>query len=127
MKTRYSVGMALLAGIAIGAVAVEGLRAQAKPPVYFIAEIQTSNIDAYLKDYAPLAQKTIKDAGGRIVAGGPPKAVEGDPPKTRVVVQVWDSEEKMLAWRNSAEYKKAREIGDKLAKFTSFIVPGAPQ
>ena len=88
MKTRYSVGMALLAGIAIGAVAVEGLRAQAKPPVYYIAEIQTSNIDAYLKDYAPLAQKTIRDHGGKILGGGPAKSIEGDPPKTRVVVQV---------------------------------------
>jgi hypothetical protein len=62
-----------------------------------------------------------------IVPGAPPKAVEGDPPKTRLVVQVWDNEQKLLAWRNSAEYGKAREIGDKLAQFTLFIVPGAPQ
>jgi uncharacterized protein (DUF1330 family) len=64
-----------------------------------------------MKDYAPLAQKTIRDAGGRIVAAGQAKSIEGDPPKTRVVVQVWDSPEKIQAWRNSAEYKKAREIG----------------
>jgi hypothetical protein len=40
----------------------------------------------------------------RIVAGGP---------------------EKMVAWRSSAEYKKAREVADKLAKFRSFTVEGA--
>jgi uncharacterized protein (DUF1330 family) len=95
--------------------------------VYYIAEIETSNLDAYMKDYAPLAQKTIRDAGGRIIAGGPAKSVEGDAPKTRVVIQVWDSPEKIQAWRNSAEYKKAREIGDKLAKFRSFTVDGVSQ
>jgi uncharacterized protein (DUF1330 family) len=38
-----------------------------------------------------------------------------------------DSPEQIQAWRNSAEYKKAREIGDKLAKFRSFTVDGVPQ
>jgi len=100
-------------------IAVKGLHAQAKPPVYYVAEIDTSNLDAYMKDYAPLAQASIKAAGGKIVAGGVPKAVEGDPPKARVVVQMWESEEQIQKWRSSAEYKKAREIGDKLAKFRS--------
>jgi uncharacterized protein (DUF1330 family) len=127
MKTHYTVTLAMLAGFGLGAVAVQGLHAQAKPPVYYIAEIETTNLDAYMKDYAPLAQKTIRAAGGRIIAGGPAKSVEGDPPKTRVVVQVWDSPEQIQAWRNSAEYKKAREIGDKLAKFRSFTVDGVPQ
>ena len=41
--------------------------------------------------------------------------------------QAWDSLEKIQAWRNSAEYKKAREIGDKHAKFRAFAVEGLPQ
>jgi uncharacterized protein (DUF1330 family) len=41
-----------------------------------------------MKDYAPLTQKTIRDAGGRIIAGGHAKSVEGHPPETRVVIQV---------------------------------------
>jgi uncharacterized protein (DUF1330 family) len=127
MNTRSTVAVSMLAGVAIGAVAVQGLHAQAKPPVYYVAEIDTSNLDAYMKDYAPLAQASIKAAGGRIVAGGVPKAVEGDPPKARVVVQVWESEEQIQKWRSSADYKKAREIGDKLAKFRSYSLPGAAQ
>jgi uncharacterized protein (DUF1330 family) len=127
MKTYLIVSSAMLTGMAIGGFAVQGLHAQAKPPVYYVAEIDTSNLDAYMKDYAPLAQATIKASGGRIVAGGVPKAVEGDPPKARVVVQVWDSEEQIQKWRSSADYKKAREIGDKVAKFRSYIVPGAAQ
>src|SRR5215213_9858768 len=47
MKTHYSVTLAILAGFGLGAVAVEGLRAQAKPPVYQVVEIDPSNTDAY--------------------------------------------------------------------------------
>jgi uncharacterized protein (DUF1330 family) len=127
MKTHYTVAASMLVGIGIGAIAVQGLHAQAKPPVYYVAEIQPANLETYLKDYAPLAQKSIKDAGGRIIAAGPAKAVEGDPPKTRVVIQVWESEEKIQAWRNSPDYKKAREIGDKIAKFRAFSLNGVAQ
>jgi hypothetical protein len=37
--------------------------------------------------------------------------VEGQPPK-RVVIQVWDSLQKMRAWRSSDDYREARNIGD---------------
>jgi uncharacterized protein (DUF1330 family) len=40
-------------------------------------------------------------------------ALEGDPPKTRVTIQVWESIEKMQAAFNSTEYQDARKIGDK--------------
>jgi len=127
MKTYLTVSFAMLTGMAIGGFAVQGLNAQAKPPIYYVAEIDTTNLDAYLKDYAPLAQASIKAAGGRIVAGGQAKSVEGDPPKARVVIQMWDSEEQIQKWRGSAEYKKSREIGDKLAKFRSYMIGGTPQ
>jgi uncharacterized protein (DUF1330 family) len=126
MNRHIGLGLAMVAGAALGAAAVQGLHAQAKAPIYVITEIEAPNMDAYLKDYAPLAQKGIKDSGGRIVAAGPGKSVEGEPPKARVTVQIWDSEAKLQAWRNSAEFKKAREIGNKLAKFRSFQVDGAP-
>ena len=127
MKTYLAVSFGMIAGMALGGFAVQGLQAQAKPPVYYVAEIDTANLDGYMKDYAPLAQASIKAAGGKIIAGGVPKAVEGDPPKARVVVQVWESEEQIQKWRSSADYKKAREIGDKLAKFRSYYLPGAAQ
>ena len=128
MKTHYTVTLAMLAGFGLGAVAVQGLHAQAKPPIYYIAEIDVTNIDAYTKEYAPVAQATIKAAGGRLLAAGQNvTSVEGAPPTKRVAIQVWDSMEKIQAWRNSAEYKKAREIGDKYAKFRAFTVEGLPQ
>jgi len=33
----------------------------------------------------------------------------------------------MNAWRNGADYKEARKIGDKYATYRSFAVEGAPQ
>jgi hypothetical protein len=38
----------MLAGIGVGAVAVQTLHAQAKPPIYRIAEIQVTDVDAYI-------------------------------------------------------------------------------
>ena len=37
MKTKYTVALSMLAGMAIGAVVIQSLHAQAKPPVYMIA------------------------------------------------------------------------------------------
>jgi len=128
MKTFVTVGLSLVAGIGVGAVAVQTLHAQAKPPIYRIAEIQVTDVDAYTKEFAPKAQAALKAAGGRFLAAGQNvTALEGDPPKTRVTIQVWDSLEKMKAAYDSAEYKEARKIGDKYAKFRAFAVEGLPQ
>ena len=128
MKTYYTVGLSMLAGIGVGAVAVQTLHAQAMAPIYRIAEIQITDVDAYTKEFAPKAQAALKAAGGRFLAAGQKvTALEGEPPKTRVTIQVWDSLEKMKAAYDSTEYKEARKIGDKYAKFRAFAVEGLPQ
>ena len=128
MKTQYTVGLAVIVGIGLGAVAVEGLHAQAKPPIYFIAEIDVTNLDGYAKEYAPRAVASIKKAGGRLLAAGPKvTSFEGQPPKPRVAVHVWDSMEAIQAWRKSTDYKESREIGDKYATFRAFTIEGLPQ
>ena len=128
MKTKYTVALAVVAGFGLGAVAVESLHAQAKPPVYYIAEIDVTNQEGYVKEYVPKVQATIKASGGRILAaGGKVTPIEGAPPKPRVVVQMWDSVEKIQAWRNSKEYKENRKIGDKYAKFRSYAVEAVSQ
>ena len=59
----------MLAGIGTGAAVVHGLHAQAKPPVYYISEIEVTNLDAYMNEYVPKTQAVIQAAGGRVVAG----------------------------------------------------------
>jgi uncharacterized protein (DUF1330 family) len=132
MKSTYKVTIALFAGAAIGGLAIHGLHAQAKPPVYYIAEIDVTNPDAYAKEYAPKAQAIIKAAGGRFLAiggaaatGAKVTAFDGEAPK-RVVVQVWDSMEKIQAWRANPEYVALRKVGEKYAKFRSFSVDALP-
>jgi uncharacterized protein (DUF1330 family) len=128
MTIRYAVPLAMLAGIGIGAAAVGTLQAQGTPPIYYIAEVDVTNIDAFTKEYAPKAQAIVKQHGGRVVAAGQKvTALEGEPPKPRVAVIVWDSMDKLMAWCNSAAFKEAREIGVKYAKFRNFAVEGLPQ
>jgi hypothetical protein len=67
MKTRYTVALSMIAGAALGGAAIQGLHAQATPPVYYISIIDVTNPDAYGKEYAPKAQAIIKAAGGRQV------------------------------------------------------------
>ena len=125
MKTRYAVASAMLIGVAIGAVGVEGIRAQAGAPVYYIVETEVTNLDGYLKEYVPRVEASIKAFGGRILASGTKVAnVEGDPPKPRVAIFVWDDVENIQTWRDSAQFKETRILGDKYAKFRAFTVEG---
>jgi hypothetical protein len=64
MKTHYTVALAMVAGFGLGAVAVQSLHAQAKPPIYVVSEVNVSNPEAYAKEYLPKAQAIIKAAGG---------------------------------------------------------------
>ena len=127
MKSQFTVSLAILAGVGIGAVAVQSLHAQSKPPVYFVGETEISNPDAYAKEYLPLVMADIKANGGRYVAAGKATPLEGEPPKTRIAVIAFDSLEKIQAWRNSKEFKETRKIGDKYAKYRSYAIDGVPQ
>jgi uncharacterized protein (DUF1330 family) len=128
MRTRNASALAMLVGMATGAIAVQGLHAQATPPAYTVSEIDISDLDAYQKNYIPLAQASIKAAGGRLIAAGQNiVGLEGEAPKTRVTINQFDSLESVKAWRNSAQFKDARKIGDKYAKFRVFAFEALSQ
>jgi uncharacterized protein (DUF1330 family) len=100
----------------------------AKPPAYVVTEIDISDLGAYQKEYVPLAQASITASGGRLMAGGQNILVfEGSSPGTRVAINRFDSIEAAQAWRNSDQFKDARKVGDKYAKFRAFAVEGLPQ
>ena len=128
MKRHYVVALAVLAGFALGAIVVHGVHAQAKPPVYLIEEIQINNPDAFFKEFAPKIGAINKAAGVRaLAAGGKTISLEGEPPKTRTVIQVWDSVEAFNAFRNTAEFKEAKKIGEKYATYRAFLIEGGAQ
>jgi Domain of unknown function (DUF1330) len=68
MKTRYTVALSMIAGIAIGAVAVQGLHAQAKPKAYLVTESEIVDQAAF-DSYVPGVTSAMPPAGGRFLAG----------------------------------------------------------
>ena len=119
------VTIALVAGTAIGGAVIQGLHALATPPAYVIAEIDVTNQDGYVKEYAPLAGKALGDGGAKTLArGGKTVSLEGVPPKSRISINAFESIEKAQAAFSSAAYKEARKIGDKYATFRIFVVEG---
>jgi uncharacterized protein (DUF1330 family) len=125
MNRYITLAFAMLTGGGLGAAAVQGLHAQAKPPAFNIAEITVTNDDGYNKEYVPPIVKSIQDSGGKfIVRGGKTVPVVGTPPASRVVVIQFESLDKAQAWVNSSAYKAAQAIGDKYATFRGYQVEG---
>ena len=133
MKTHYTIALAMLAGFGLGTVAVQGLHAQAKSaqdmtPVYQVTEVEILNPEAYAKDFASKAAAAVKAAGGRFLAvGGKTTALDGEPPKSRIVISQWDSIEQIKAYRNSAAFKEIQPVREKLAKVRTYAVEGLAQ
>jgi hypothetical protein len=69
MKTHYTVAFAMLAGFGLGAVAVQGLHAQAKPPVYSVAEVDIVDQAAY-STYVRRLRPRSRQAGARSLPPG---------------------------------------------------------
>jgi uncharacterized protein (DUF1330 family) len=128
MKTLYVVALSVTAGMVLGAGAIQGLRAQTKPPVYQISLEDVSNPEAIEKEYTPLASAASRKYGSRHIAHGFAVSIDGTQPKNRlVIINQWDSLEQIQAWFNSPEYQKAREVGNKYANFQIFAVEGLAQ
>ena len=131
MKTHFTVALAMLTGVAVGAIAVQGLHAQSKPMVYLITEIDVTNPEAYAKEFAPRAQATVKNAGAKfVVIGGtagvgakPIHAMDGTPPK-RMTIQAWESIDALKAWYDSSDYQEALKTGRQHASFRRYAVEG---
>src|SRR6267142_3580928 len=85
--------MALLAGVAIGAIALQGLHAQgAKLKAYSISEAEILDPSAQAA-YLPAARKAIEAAHGRALrtAAGRVVQIDGGPPPKSAAIAEWDS------------------------------------
>jgi hypothetical protein len=65
MKPHYILTIAMLAGVALGAIGVQAVHAQTKPPVYYVAEVDVTDLDGYLKEYAPKAAASPRPPADR--------------------------------------------------------------
>jgi uncharacterized protein (DUF1330 family) len=119
MNARFKIAMAVVAGAALGAAAMQGLHAQAKPKAYLVTEIEV--LDAKGADaYGALIRPTQTAAGGRVLrtAGGKVVEFEGAAAPKRVAITEWDSLEQAQAWFNSAARKDLMPQRDKAEKVT---------
>jgi uncharacterized protein (DUF1330 family) len=127
LNSHLTIAASVLAGMVIGASAIQALHAQAKPPAFVVGEIDISNEAPFDKEYVPPAAKAVIDGGGRyIVRGGRSVSLYGEPPK-RLAIMQFESLEKAEAAFRSKTYTDAKQIGDKYAKFRIYAVEGLPQ
>lgn len=134
MKVQHGLGLglAVIAGFAVGAATVSGLRAQAKPPAaYWVTEtLEISDQAAYaktlesgLRDSSPY-RRGIQSFGGHfLVLGGKIVPGVGSPPK-RMAIIAFDSTEKAQQWFNDPSAAAFRAETAKAATSRNFIVEG---
>ncbi len=126
MKQYFGLGLAALAGAALGAAAVSGLHAQTKPPAYVVVESDVTNQDGFLKEFAPKAQKALGEGASKPLPAAPRSSYRRHTERVSVVISSY-ALCAALAAHNSPAYKAARTIGDKYGKFRIYAVEGLAQ
>jgi uncharacterized protein (DUF1330 family) len=117
MKSNFRTAMAMLAGAAIGAIAVQGLHAQAKLKAYSVGENEVLNASA-LAAYLPTARKAVAAAHGRplLTTAGRVVQIDGAPaPKSLAMVE-WDSLDDAVAFYKSKAWADLAPERDKAIK-----------
>jgi uncharacterized protein (DUF1330 family) len=117
MKSNYRTIVVLLAGVAIGAIALEGLHAQGAKKAYAIAEIEILDPAAQAA-YLPAARKAIEAAHGRTLrtVGGRVVQIEGGSPPKSVAIVEWDSVDDALAFYKSKAWTDLAAQREKATK-----------
>jgi uncharacterized protein (DUF1330 family) len=127
MKQRIALGLTLLAGVVIGATAIQGLHAQAKPPAYLIIEInKVTDADGFkVITQTPTGGADVaKEFGGHYLARTAKiTSLDGAPPE-RFIIYAFDSVDKAQGFNDSAYMKKVTAIRNNTTQARSFIVEG---
>jgi uncharacterized protein (DUF1330 family) len=127
MKAHYAAAVAALAGIGIGGLAVHSIHAQTAPKAYVVIDIDVTDQQGFVKEYASKVRQIITDGGGKYLSrGGKTVAIEGSAPKRLTLIE-FPSMEKAQATFTSAAYKEARKTGDKYAKKFNIVAEEATE
>jgi uncharacterized protein (DUF1330 family) len=127
MKVHYKVALGMLAAFGLGAVAVQGLHAQAKPPTYVVIDIGDVTDPEGFKAVttSPAAGPArLTELGGRyVIRTETTAALDGTPPK-RFVLLAFDTKDKAQGWADATDIKAINAIRSKTTKSRAFIVEG---
>ena len=125
MQARVA-ALAMVVGVGLGALAVQGLHAQAKPPVFVIFEAEVKDKAAY-GPFAQIAVKELQAQGGKfIVLGATPDVLSGSQTSNAVSISRWASKEDAVRWFSSEAMKPVREAQAKYTVTRLSIVEGKP-
>ena len=116
MNTNYKIAIALLAGVAVGGAATQGLHAQAKLKAYSVGELEvTGTIDP---SYLPAVRKAIEAGHGHAIRtlNGRVVSIEGPPPPKNVAIVEWDSLDDAVAFYKSKAWTDLAPQRDKAQK-----------
>jgi uncharacterized protein (DUF1330 family) len=126
MRTNYNLTLAALAGVSLGvagATAIHALQAKV-PPAYVISEVDELQDLPTLQKYGGKVEETLATFNHHfIVRGGKPLALEGESPKS-IVVLGFDSVEKAREWYDSPAYQTIKPLRQNSTKGRFFIVEG---
>ena len=135
MKTKYTVALSILAGVAIGAISVGGLYAQGKAPGAYVVLTFTDIPDpaGYKEQVLDKAQASLVKHGGQVVARTNREGITmfrpGDTPFQikRYVILGFDDLTKAQDWYNSAEQKPINAYVDEHTKGRVFALKAGGQ
>ena len=128
MNAKFKSALAVVASAALGAAAMQGLHAQAKPKAYSVSELETLDPAAQAA-FVPLVQAAQKAAGARVfnTGGGRIVAMEGAAAPKRVAITEWDSLDQAEAFYKSAAWRDLAPQRDKAVKIVrQYIVEATP-
>ena len=124
MNATHKMAVTMLAVAGVGVAVIQGLHAQAKPPIYVVIAIQKiTDAEAY-KPLPIKGQAAAEAAGGHyLIRTGNITSLDGIAP-ARLALIKFDSVEKAQAWYNSTAQKEVDIIRAKSTESLAFIVEG---
>jgi uncharacterized protein (DUF1330 family) len=123
MNNLAMAGLGLIAGIAIGAGATQGLQAQTSAPAFYVGETTVKDQAGYAPIQAKLREETKQSTGKFLTQAGKTVPVEGEPPATITIVQFKNMDEAKKYYLSPA----AKKLFDERKPFVtgrSFLVEG---
>jgi uncharacterized protein (DUF1330 family) len=117
MHTNYKIALAVVAGAALGAAAMEGLRAQDKQKAYSVAEVEVLDT-AGQADYLSKVREAIEAAHGHTLRtlNGRIVSIEGSAPPSHTALVEWDSLDDAVAFYKSNAWTDFAPQRDKAQK-----------
>src|ERR1700733_11502194 len=128
MKSKFRIAISVTGSFVLGPGTATILYPQAKPPAYTFVEIDVKDQDGYTKEFLPKAQASIKENGGKYLAGGFNKAISlsGSPPPNRVVLLQFADIDAVKAFEDKQKQLEA-DVGSKYGSFRAVGIEGVEQ